>query len=91
MGPDVEKYSQGTYAEAAPHTDSSSLAPELNIDYITETVTASRDNAWLPPLTGIKVVADPNMNPHDCKFVVGMEFFKRMKEAIDYENSKTEE
>ena len=89
MGPDVEKYTHGTYAQATPHTDSPSLSkPGFDIDCIEETVSANRNNAFLPPLTGIRIVLDKDMNPNDCMFVVGKDFFKKMKDAFDDENSK---
>ena len=83
MGPDTENYEQGTYAQATPHTDSSSLTGESK-PFV--------DNGFIPSLTGIKIVVNEQMNPNDCTLVMGTEYYKRFKQAMQDqdENSKTE-
>ena len=87
MGPDVEKYSQGTYAKTP--------TPELDLDGILNAVAELApfvDNGFIPSITGIKIVVDEQMNPNDCTLVVGTEYYKRLKQAMqdNEENSKTE-
>ena len=85
MGPDVEKYSQGTYAKTP--------APELDLEAILKAQPKPfEDNGFIPSITGIKIVVNEQMNPNDCTLVVGTEYYKRLKQAMQDqdENSKTE-
>lgn len=70
-------------------TETSAVVP-VNLARLNEAAQQIKDNAFLPPLTGLKVVVDKTMNPNDCQLTVGEDFFKKLKNAID-ENSKTQD
>ena len=84
MSPDTNNYSQGAYAQATSHTDSSSLTEESK-PFV--------DNGFIPSLTGIKIIVNEQMNPNDCTLVIGTEYYRRLQQAMKEhdENSETKD